>query len=89
MLYFDLKKIIKNNEDEEILKIGKAFNDFSYRMYYDDLESVYRVLSIPIWGNGCGPVYGSGAPIDLLNKDVKTMINAMFTVQTIVDVIMN
>lgn len=67
--YFDIDKAIMNGESEEILEIGKAFNKFSYDMSQSETgEALSSVISLPIWGNWCGPGYGSGKPIDLLDE---------------------
>lgn len=67
--YFDIDKAIGNGESEEVIKIGKLFNEFSDDMNKEeDNTDSLRAASIPIWGNWCGPGYGSGRPIDLLDE---------------------
>lgn len=69
VLYFDIDKAIGNGESEEVIKIGKLFNEFSDDMNKEgDNMATLRAASIPIWGNWCGPGYGSGRPIDLLDE---------------------
>ncbi|CYX27331.1 TPA: hypothetical protein U1741_000465 [Streptococcus suis] len=67
--YFDVDKAIGNGESEDIIESGKLFNDFSNAMSVDNYnEEALRAMTLPIWGNWCGPGYGSGAPIDLLDE---------------------
>lgn len=67
--YFDVDKAIRNGESKDIIDSGKLFNDFSNAMSTDNYnEEALRAMTAPIWGNWCGPGYGSGAPIDLLDE---------------------
>lgn len=67
--YFDVDKAIRNGESKDIIESGKLFNEFSDAMSDDNYsEATLRSMTIPIWGNWCGPGYGSGAPIDLLDE---------------------
>lgn len=65
--YFDLDMAIKNEENEKVIEIGKLFNDYSNSMNNrGDISN--KPLGVPVWGNWCGPGYGSGEPIDLLDE---------------------
>ena len=67
--YFDVDKAIKNGENKEVIEIGESFNKFSNDMNREeDSVATLRAATIPIWGNWCGPGYGSGQPIDLLDE---------------------
>lgn len=65
--YFDIDKANRENESEEILDVGKSFNDFSFHM--NSTEKISSIeIPLPVRGNWCGPYYGSGKPIDLLDE---------------------
>ena len=68
---FDMEKALEDNVDEDIIAAGDIFNTLAsaeYEYYINDAEAQTRSKGpIPIWGNWCGPEYGSGEPIDLLD----------------------
>lgn len=70
---FDMEKALEDNVDEDIITAGDIFNTLAsaeYEYYINDVEAQTRSKEptpIPIWGNWCGPGYGSGEPIDLLD----------------------
>ncbi len=57
---------IQSNETSEIEVIGKK-KSIS--------EATMKAIAFPIYGNWCGPYYGSGVPIDLLDKGCKNHDN--------------
>ena len=67
--YFDFDISIRNGESEDIIDSGRLFNDFSNAMSINNYnETTLRAMTIPIWGNWCGPGYGSGSPTNLLDE---------------------
>lgn len=67
---FDMEKAIEDNVDEDIIAAGDIFNTLvssEYEYYMNDGEVQTRRATVPIWGNWCGPEYGSGPPIDILD----------------------
>lgn len=64
---FDREMAIKENVNEDIITAGDIFNSLISAEYNYDSGEVQAQASIPIWGNWCGPGYGSGPPIDLLD----------------------
>lgn len=67
ILYFDVEKAIENGETDEVVEIGNLFNEFSADMNTEN-DNSDMLRGIPVWGNCCGPGYGSGEPIDLLDE---------------------
>lgn len=67
VLYFDVDKAINNGENDDVIEIGNLFNEFSDDMNKKS-DGTVMLRGIPIWGNWCGPGYGSGKPIDLLDE---------------------
>lgn len=69
--YFDVEEARKNGESEENIEFGELFNEYSYDMNNVQNNEIQTRVSIPIWGNWCGPGYGHGEPIDLLDEGCK------------------
>lgn len=62
---------IENGVSEEVLDIADQTFDFLMVKYYEENDIQTRATAFPIYGNWCGPNYGSGTPIDLLDKACK------------------
>lgn len=67
-LYFDVEKARRSDESNRIIEMGEMFNSFSYDMSHHEENAIQTLRGMPIWGNWCGPGYGSGVPIDLLDE---------------------
>lgn len=62
---------IENGVSEEVLSIADQTFEFVMAKYYEENNMQTRATAFPIYGNWCGPNYGSGTPIDLLDKACK------------------
>lgn len=62
---FDLEAAIEDNVDEHIINSGRIFNKLIGSRSNEIVG--LKGKTIPIWGNCCGPSYGSGQPIDKLD----------------------
>jgi hypothetical protein len=75
--YIDLEKAKNDGLEEEYIEIGTMVNQISDQMinYSDDQTNEKTIkkakISIPVWGNWCGPGYGSGKPKDVLDAGCK------------------
>lgn len=83
-VYFDLTAAKKANASADVLAIGKEINYINENN--KNLEKAItenstssstsevrnRSLSIPVWGNWCGPGHGGGTPKDKLDSLCKT-----------------
>lgn len=65
---FDIEQARKDKQSDFIIEIGKKVNEIDSA--YQDDTSTYG-LSIPIWGNWCGPGYGGGPTKGLLDQACK------------------
>lgn len=69
---FDKEGAIANNETNEIIEIGEKLQEFSiaYANTENSTTRLYKasVPTLPIYGNYCGPKYGSDDPIDYLDQ---------------------
>ena len=73
-LCFDEEAATANDEDLEIILFGQDLEEFAlkYYNYYKAQEmGVAPAVSIPVYGNYCGPEYGSGMPIDVLDDQCR------------------
>lgn len=59
-------KALEDNVDKTIIEVADEYYRIlnSYYVYENDHQTR---ASIPVYGNWCGPGYGSGTPIDLLD----------------------
>ncbi|USD81060.1 MULTISPECIES: hypothetical protein [Bacteria] len=74
--HFDVDQARLDGKSKELLDQGKAFNDFSdsYFKFYNnsvDSDRITTKISIPVWGNWCGPGYGGGPTKGLLDAACK------------------
>lgn len=69
--YFDTDLAKKNGENVEAIEIGMLFNDYSNAMNHPENIQTELKMRMPIWGNWCGPGYGGGVPIDILDEGCK------------------
>ncbi|MFV0466009.1 MAG: hypothetical protein ACK5ML_08045 [Lachnospiraceae bacterium] len=68
VVYFDEEAALNDGLEEEMLVIGRNLNQFSTAMQINPDQATTR-LSIPIYGNWCGPGHsGPAGPIDLLDR---------------------
>lgn len=74
VVQLDIKKAIANGESEDTVEICRMANDIlaSYQNAEQNIDGTEEVAShVPafaFWGNWCGPSYGSGTPIDILDE---------------------
>ena len=66
---FDTDSAKANGESNNIIEIGELVNEFS-TAYYNASNGI-SVLGVPVYGNWCGPGYGSGDPVDYLDAACK------------------
>lgn len=66
---FDTNAAKANGESDNIIEIGELVNEFS-AAYYNASNGI-SASGIPVYGNWCGPGYGSGEPIDYLDAACK------------------
>ncbi|WZY00511.1 hypothetical protein NSQ26_00265 [Bacillus sp. FSL W7-1360] len=64
-VFFDKDKAIADGMSEEQLLIGETVNRLNDAYGQGEMS---LQLSIPIWGNWCGPGHGGGFPQDLLDQ---------------------
>ena len=68
---FDKERAIEDELGQEIIEAGELFQRIvNVEMNIDD-SRVQPNARIPVWGNWCGPEYGSGVPIDILDSICK------------------
>jgi len=67
---FNEEKAISNGESEELIEVGREVMNIS-SAYLQDPYELYSI-SLPIWGNYCGPGYGTNdrslPPTDILDE---------------------
>lgn len=65
----DIEKAEEDGLKEEYIEIGLMVNQISKSYVYNqtDTKTMTSKISIPIWGNWCGPGHGSGTPQDVLD----------------------
>lgn len=63
---YERDKAVKDNVDQLTLEVA----DFVYNFMAQQINSDGAVpfISVPVYGNWCGPEYGQGSPIDLLDE---------------------
>ncbi|GEQ62541.1 hypothetical protein M2904_10085 (plasmid) [Vagococcus lutrae] len=72
-LIFDVEQAIQNQENEIVIEVGENFNYFA-KLDDNSTEGkrrLVRAISIPIYGNYCGPgtdFNAAGNPIDQLDR---------------------
>lgn len=66
---FQIDEAREQGASEDIIKAGQTFNAME-EQYGDAQEgqSSTQKISLPIWGNWCGPGYGGGKAKDLLDR---------------------
>ncbi|MDX8345820.1 hypothetical protein [Rossellomorea sp. YZS02] len=74
-VFFDVEKAKNDGQSEFIIESGLALNSISqeYKDYINGPEKttgrfLLAKMSIPVYGNWCGPGHGSGSPIDYLDN---------------------
>lgn len=63
---YDRDRAIEEEVDEYTLEVMDKYYEIAVA-YYQDQEGVMERVRVPVYGNWCGPEYGSGTPIDLLD----------------------
>ncbi len=66
---FDEEQAIANGESEEIIEMGLQLEQVAAE-YYNASQGI-ATAGVPVWGNWCGPGYGSGTPQDRLDTACK------------------
>lgn len=67
--FIDIEKVETDGLTEEYMEIGLMVNQISSSYSNNDQTNTMAAkISIPIWGNWCGPGYGSGTPQDVLDR---------------------
>lgn len=69
--FFDVEEARKDGQSVDIIEQGKSFNNFSEKYSRPDGEITVNGIPMPIWGNWCGPNYGSGDTKDYLDAACK------------------
>lgn len=65
---FNLGRALQDGSPQEILQAGQYYNNLiSNSSFLNSLEPDYSKISMPVWGNWCGPGHGSGAVLDTLD----------------------
>lgn len=72
---YNREEAINNNVDDEVLGIADKTYEFMMSQYNDASDIQPMATAFPIYGNWCGPNYGSGTPIDLLDTGCKNHDN--------------
>ena len=70
LLKFDKERAITNCEDEIVIQTGEKIEEIALAYYEYELAQetgIALAVTIPIYGNYCGPGYGSGFPLDVLD----------------------
>ncbi|MFF5996551.1 phospholipase A2 family protein [Lysinibacillus sp. KU-BSD001] len=67
--FVDIEKLETDGLAEEYIEIGLMVNQISSSYSNDQANTIKAAkISIPVWGNWCGPGHGSGTPQDLLDR---------------------
>ena len=66
-IVYNREKAVNDSVNSDILKIM----DLAYEFACSYNQEVVTRVSIPVYGNYCGPKYGSGIPIDILDEGCK------------------
>lgn len=67
---YDREKALKDKVGDEDLEVADVYFQLLNSYYYHE-NGIQTRASVPIYGNWCGPGYGSGTPIDLLDVGCK------------------
>lgn len=76
-LIFDTEQAIRDNMSEDIIAAGKSLEEFAYAYQLEAINQERGIevyISIPIYGNYCGPGTepNAGNPVDYLDSCCKT-----------------
>lgn len=67
--FIDIEKLETDSLAREYVEIGLMMNKISSSYSNNNqTDTMAAKISIPIWGNWCGPGHGSGTPQDVLDK---------------------
>lgn len=64
--FFNREQAVEDGLDNDALDAAEGIYDIMCT-YYNYDNGIQTRMSVPIYGNWCGPEYGSGTPIDLLD----------------------
>ncbi|WZX99273.1 hypothetical protein NSQ26_07950 [Bacillus sp. FSL W7-1360] len=68
-VFFDRERALADDLGEEPLLVGETLNKLNNAYGTKDETKVSALkISLPIWGNWCGPGYGGGEPQNLLDQ---------------------
>ncbi len=70
--YFDVDAAKTAGADATILEVGAVVNQLAASQNAGAGDSMAARLSLPIWGNWCGPGHGGGAAVDVLDSICRT-----------------
>lgn len=67
--YFDIERAKEDGASTDLIEIGRILNNYIDANKEFKSRSLQQGLSIsfPVYGNWCGPGYGSGTPVDILD----------------------
>lgn len=67
-VYFDLAAARAAGASPEIIDIGQTINQLASAHNATGNGTTAARLSVPVWGNWCGPGYGGGPALDVLDS---------------------
>ena len=73
IFYFDERAAHNNNEEQFIIEAGLKLEEISLEYYQSEKSLLGKGLTLPLYGNFCGPGYGDMTqdPIDFLDAKCK------------------
>lgn len=71
-IYFDRDAANRGGAAPEVLEAGRKLNEISVANDNGESGVMRRAISLPIWGNWCGPGHGSGSAVDVLDSICRT-----------------
>ncbi|TES48098.1 hypothetical protein [Shouchella lehensis] len=70
-VFFNVEAAINEGESEFVIETGKMLNELNDMYNPSEEDVVTPLISLPIWGNWCGPGYGGGPTKDHLDAACK------------------
>lgn len=69
---FDRERALTDGASDELVEAGDFYNQtasaYAPERASSDTDGKSMKLSLPVWGNWCGPGYGDGTAVDLLDR---------------------
>lgn len=74
---FDRDRALADGASDELVQAGDIYNQmasaYASESASDSTDGMTTMkLSLPVWGNWCGPGYGGGSAVDLLDRACRT-----------------